>query len=125
MKLKTRGKDYVFMINGKKVIVCYDGKRETVIELKINDGTMSMETETRNHERKEVSGLPIDYLNFSINIEAQSGFVYKVRTCENHLMLFRGNEFHGEVESIKGLNGKSTLEISLKKLKPSSLKFHI
>lgn len=125
MKLKTREKDYIFMIEGGKLIVLYDGKKEIVLVLSINDNKIMMKTEDECKREKYIKTSQIVSLDFSMDFVTKSEKVYKVRTCENHLLLFKDSELKGEIEKISSLKVGSHLEILLKRPNIRSLKFHI
>ena len=125
MKLKTREKDYVFVIKDGELLVIFDGKREFVREFRIVNGKAVMKTEDNNGNVTEIETSRIRYLNFSVNLETVNNVKYKIRSCEKHLMLFGEDEFEGELEYIKfeRVNGK--IQIAFKTFGANCLKFHM
>ena len=125
MKLKTREKDYVFVIRDGELLVIFDGKREFVREFRIVNGKAVMKTEDNNGNVTEIETSRIRALNFSVNLETVNNVKYKIRSCEKHLMLFGNDEFEGELEYIKfeRVNGK--IQIVFKTFGANGLKFHM
>ena len=125
MRLKTREKDYVFVIKDGELLVIFDGKREFVREFRIVNGKAVMKTEDNNGNVTEIETSRIRYLNFSVNLETVNNVKYKIRSCEKHLMLFGEDEFEGELEYIKfeRVNGK--IQIAFKTFGANCLKFHM
>ena len=125
MRLKTREKDYVFVIRDGELLVIFDGKREFVREFRIVNGKAVMKTEDNNGNVTEIETSRIRALNFSVNLETVNNVKYKIRSCEKHLMLFGEDEFEGELEYIKfeRVNGK--IQIAFKTFGANCLKFHM
>ena len=125
MRLKTREKDYVFVIRDGELLVIFDGKREFVREFRIVNGKAVMKTEDNNGNVTEIETSRIRALNFSVNLETVNNVKYKIRSCEKHLMLFGNEEFEGELEYIKfeRVNGK--IQIAFKTFGANCLKFHM
>ena len=125
MKLKTREKDYVFVIKDGELIVIFDGKREFVREFRIVNGKAVMKTEDNNGNVTEIETSRIRALNFSVNLETVNNVKYKIRSCEKHLMLFGNDEFEGELEYIKFERGNGKIQIVFKTFGANGLKFHM
>lgn len=125
MRLKTRENDYVFVIKDGEIFVIYDGKKESIIEFRILNGKVVMKTEDCNGNVTEIETSQIRSLKFSVNFTTVSNVVYKIRSCERHLMLFCDDEFKGEVESIQLQKVKGKREVSLKISDAGCLKFHM
>ena len=125
MRLKTREKDYVFVIKDGEMFVIFDGKREFVREFRIVNGKAVMKTEDNNGNVTEIETSRIRSLNFSVNLETANNVKYKIRSCEKHLLLFGDDEFKGELEYIKfqKVNGKT--QIVFKTFGANCLKFHM
>lgn len=125
MRLKTRENDYVFVIKDGEIFVIYDGKKESIVELRVINGKAVMKTEDCNGNVTEIKTSQIRSLRFSVNFTTASDMVYKIRSCEKHLMLFCDDEFKGELEYIQLQRVSDKRQVSLKIFNASCLKFHM
>ena len=125
MRLKTREKDYVFVIKDGEMFVIFDGKREFVREFRIVNGKAVMKTEDNNGNVTEIETSRIRSLNFSVNLETANNVKYKIRSCEKHLMLFGEDQFEGELEYIKFEKVNGRTQVAFKTFGANCLKFHM